>query len=156
MASFQKKRKENNNNQPLASTGGLVDTVKEGFTGFQMGSFNVDASNSSFIHQLNSPSILTIPFTKTEFTFHVPFSFYFFQCEAVDPVDVTAIATTIKRTLSVYGTPAFTEMINNYMAQDLSWKACHLIPFECIRGHPNAASETSSRAASCPLLAVFE
>ncbi|XP_058105004.1 granule-bound starch synthase 1, chloroplastic/amyloplastic-like isoform X2 [Magnolia sinica] len=69
----------------VASTGGLVDTVKEGFTGFQMGSFNVD-------------------------------------CEAVDPVDVTAVATTIKRALSVYGTPAFTEMIDNCMAQDLSWK----------------------------------
>lgn len=26
----------------VASTGGLVDTVKEGFTGFQMGSFNVE------------------------------------------------------------------------------------------------------------------
>lgn len=26
----------------VASTGGLVDTVKEGFTGFQMGGFNVE------------------------------------------------------------------------------------------------------------------
>ena len=28
----------------VASTGGLVDTVKEGFTGFQMGAFNVEVS----------------------------------------------------------------------------------------------------------------
>lgn len=28
----------------VASTGGLFDTVREGFTGFQMGSFNVDVS----------------------------------------------------------------------------------------------------------------
>lgn len=69
----------------VASTGGLVDTVEEGFTGFQMGSFNV-------------------------------------ECDAVDPLDVDAIAKTVKRALAVYGTPAFTEMIKNCMAQDLSWK----------------------------------
>lgn len=69
----------------VASTGGLVDTVKEGFTGFQMGSFNV-------------------------------------ECEAVDPADVTAVATNVKRALTTYGTPAFSEIIQNCMAQDLSWK----------------------------------
>ncbi|KAI3904585.1 hypothetical protein MKW98_014765, partial [Papaver atlanticum] len=69
----------------VASTGGLVDTVKEGFTGFQMGAFNV-------------------------------------ECEAIDPLDVTAIATTTKKALETYGTPALTEMIHNCMAQDLSWK----------------------------------
>jgi granule-bound starch synthase len=69
----------------VASTGGLVDTVKEGFTGFQMGAFNV-------------------------------------ECEAVDPADVTAIATSVKRALASYGTPALKEMIQNGMAQDLSWK----------------------------------
>ncbi|XP_042503510.1 granule-bound starch synthase 1, chloroplastic/amyloplastic-like [Macadamia integrifolia] len=69
----------------VASTGGLVDTVKEGSTGFQMGGFNV-------------------------------------ECDAVDPADVTAIATTVKRALTTYGTPAFAEMVVNGMAQDLSWK----------------------------------
>ncbi|KAG6667165.1 granule-bound starch synthase 1, chloroplastic/amyloplastic-like [Carya illinoinensis] len=69
----------------VASTGGLVDTVKEGFTGFQMGSFNV-------------------------------------ECEVVDPADVTAVATTVKRALAIYGTTAFAEMIKNCMAQELSWK----------------------------------
>ncbi|RWR80834.1 granule-bound starch synthase 1, chloroplastic/amyloplastic isoform X1 [Cinnamomum micranthum f. kanehirae] len=69
----------------VASTGGLVDTVKEGFTGFHMGAFNV-------------------------------------ECETVDPADVEAVATTVRRALNVYGTPAFVEMINNCMAQDLSWK----------------------------------
>ncbi|XP_062146031.1 granule-bound starch synthase 1, chloroplastic/amyloplastic [Alnus glutinosa] len=69
----------------VASTGGLHDTVKEGFTGFQMGAFNV-------------------------------------ECEAVDPADVTAIATSVKRALAAYGTPALKEMIQNGMAQDLSWK----------------------------------
>lgn len=69
----------------VASTGGLVDTVKEGFTGFHMGAFNV-------------------------------------ECEVVDPVDVQAIATTVTRALGSYGTPAFTEIISNCMAQDLSWK----------------------------------
>ncbi|XP_077234141.1 granule-bound starch synthase 1, chloroplastic/amyloplastic-like [Tasmannia lanceolata] len=69
-----------------ASTGGLVDTIKEGVTGFLTGEpFNVD-------------------------------------CEAVDPADVTAVATTVKRALGVYGTSAFTEMIKKCMAQDLSWK----------------------------------
>ncbi|XP_068314801.1 granule-bound starch synthase 1, chloroplastic/amyloplastic-like [Pyrus communis] len=69
----------------VASTGGLVDTVKEGFTGFHMGAFNV-------------------------------------ECEAVDPADAQAIATTITRALGAIGTPAFTEIISNCMAQDLSWK----------------------------------
>ncbi|KAJ4728024.1 Starch synthase, chloroplastic/amyloplastic [Melia azedarach] len=69
----------------VASTGGLVDTVKEGFTGFQMGSFNV-------------------------------------ECDAVDPADVTAVATAVKRALATYSTQVLTEMIQNCMAQDLSWK----------------------------------
>ncbi|XP_058201860.1 granule-bound starch synthase 1, chloroplastic/amyloplastic-like [Rhododendron vialii] len=69
----------------VSSTGGLVDTVKEGYTGFQMGAFNVD-------------------------------------CEVVDPADVAAIATTVKRALATYSTPALIEMIQNCMAQDLSWK----------------------------------
>ncbi|KAL9275014.1 Granule-bound starch synthase 1, chloroplastic/amyloplastic-like protein [Drosera capensis] len=69
----------------VASTGGLVDTVKEGFTGFQMGAFSV-------------------------------------ECEAIDPADVTALATTVKRALATHGTPAFKEMLQNCMAQELSWK----------------------------------
>ncbi|KAF8655153.1 hypothetical protein HU200_061290 [Digitaria exilis] len=68
-----------------SSTGGLVDTVKEGFTGFHMGSFNV-------------------------------------ECETVDPADVTAVATTVTRALKQYDTPAFHEMVQNCMGQDLSWK----------------------------------
>lgn len=69
----------------VASTGGLVDTVKEGFTGFQMGAFNV-------------------------------------ECDAVDPADVTAVATNVKRALASFGTPVLKEMIQNCMAQDFSWK----------------------------------
>ena len=34
----------------VASTGGLVDTVKEGFTGFQMGSFNVEVITHILSH----------------------------------------------------------------------------------------------------------
>ncbi|XP_021757776.1 granule-bound starch synthase 1, chloroplastic/amyloplastic-like [Chenopodium quinoa] len=69
----------------VASTGGLVDTVKEGFTGFQMGAFNV-------------------------------------ECETIDSSDVAALATTVKRALKTYRTPAMKEMIQNCMAQDVSWK----------------------------------
>ncbi|GKV13173.1 hypothetical protein SLEP1_g24229 [Rubroshorea leprosula] len=69
----------------VASTGGLVDTVREGFTGFQMGAFNV-------------------------------------ECDAVDLADVTAVASTIRRALKSYGTPALAEIIENCMTQDLSWK----------------------------------
>ncbi|GMH26664.1 hypothetical protein Nepgr_028507 [Nepenthes gracilis] len=43
-------------------------------------------------------------------------------CETVDPADVTAVATGVKRALSTYATPAFKEMVQNCMAQDLSWK----------------------------------
>ena len=45
-----------------------------------------------------------------------------FQCEIIDPIDVAALAKTVKRTLATYGTPALKEMIKNCMAQDLSWK----------------------------------
>lgn len=70
----------------VSSTGGLVDTVLEGKTGFHMGDFNVD-------------------------------------CEEVDPEDVTSLATTVKRALKVYGTPAYSTMVQNCMDQDFSWKA---------------------------------
>ncbi|MFQ6632239.1 hypothetical protein Gotur_009854 [Gossypium turneri] len=69
----------------VASTGGLVDTVKEGFTGFQMGAFNV-------------------------------------ECDTVDPRDVDKVAKGVIRALATYGTGAMREMIQNCMAQDLSWK----------------------------------
>lgn len=67
------------------STGGLVDTVIDGITGFHMGAFNVD-------------------------------------CDAVDPRDVDAVARTVKRAIRVYRTDQFVQMIQNCMAQDLSWK----------------------------------
>ncbi|RWW60565.1 hypothetical protein BHE74_00032430 [Ensete ventricosum] len=74
---------------PMCSTtGGLVDTVKEGYTGFHMGPFNV-------------------------------------ECDVVDKADVKKLVKTVKRALKVYGTPAFAEMIQNCMAQDLSWKVSY-------------------------------
>lgn len=68
-----------------ASTGGLVDTIKEGFTGFLMGGFNVD-------------------------------------CDEVDPDDVYSVVATVEKALAIYGSPALKEMVQNCMAQDLSWK----------------------------------
>lgn len=47
----------------VASTGGLVDTVEEGFTGFQMGSFSVDVIISS--PSYNSRVIPRIPLDST-------------------------------------------------------------------------------------------
>ncbi|KAL5564817.1 hypothetical protein UlMin_027981 [Ulmus minor] len=69
----------------VASTGGLVDTIKEGFTGFHMETFNP-------------------------------------KCKTIDLADVKSVAETIKRALVTYRTPALKEMIQNCMAQDLSWK----------------------------------
>jgi granule-bound starch synthase len=66
----------------VASTGGLVDTVKEGRTGFQMGAMNPDG---------------------------------------LTPEDADAVAETIARAADVFGTPAFEEMVNNCIHQDLSW-----------------------------------
>ena len=56
----------------------------------------------------------------------------YFQCEAVDPADVDAIAITVERALATYGTPALKEMIQNCMAQDLSWKVSCNIPIHDI------------------------
>ncbi len=44
------------------------------------------------------------------------------QCETVDPEDVKALATAVKKALKVYRTPSFKKMIKACMAQDLSWK----------------------------------
>ena len=46
----------------------------------------------------------------------------FLQCDAVDPSDVVKVARTVKKALATYGTGALKEMIQNCMAQDLSWK----------------------------------
>lgn len=40
----------------------------------------------------------------------------------MDPADVEALAAGVAKATSVYGTPLFKEIINNAMAQDLSWK----------------------------------
>ena len=46
----------------------------------------------------------------------------FLQCDEVDPSDVDKVARTVKRALATYGTESLKEMIQNCMAQDLSWK----------------------------------
>ena len=51
----------------------------------------------------------------------------FGQCETIDPADVKALATNVKRALKTYGTPALAEMVQNCMAQDLSWKVSHIV-----------------------------
>ncbi|CAL1366519.1 unnamed protein product [Linum trigynum] len=68
-----------------ASTGGLVNTVRDGRTGFHMGDFSV-------------------------------------ECDEVDPVDVSTVTRGVEKAVATYGTPALAEMIQNCMAQDLSWK----------------------------------
>lgn len=57
-----------------------------------------------------------------------------FQCDEVDPADVTKIATTVKRAIATFGTPALKEMIQNCMAQDLSWKVSIIITVQV--AHP--------------------
>ncbi|KAJ8768393.1 hypothetical protein K2173_021546 [Erythroxylum novogranatense] len=88
----------------VASTGGLVDTVKEGYTGFQMGAFSV-------------------------------------ECDAVEPADVAAIVRTVIKALAIYGTAAFKEMIQNCMAQDLSWKGPSKLWEKLLLGLEVAGSE---------------
>lgn len=56
-----------------------------------------------------------------------------------------AIVTTVMRALATYGTAALKEMIQNCMAQDLSWKVstmmtaeflvCRHLNFNCMRSH---------------------
>ncbi|CAI0453266.1 unnamed protein product [Linum tenue] len=69
----------------VASTGGLVNTVRDGRTGFHMGDFSV-------------------------------------ECDEVDPMDVTAVTRGVEKAIATFGTHALSEMIQNCMAQDLSWK----------------------------------
>ncbi|KAF3788275.1 Granule-bound starch synthase 1 [Nymphaea thermarum] len=88
----------------VTTTGGLADTVKDGFAGFQMGDFSV-------------------------------------ECDAVDPADVKAVVATVKRALSVYGTPAHKEMIKNCMGQDFSWKGPPKVWEDTLLGLQVAGSE---------------
>ena len=67
----------------VASTGGLVDTVKEGITGFHMGAMDPDGLVDS---------------------------------------DAESVAATMTRAAQVYATPAYAEMRDACIAQDLSWK----------------------------------
>lgn len=67
----------------VASTGGLVDTVKEGVTGFHMGAMDPDGLVDS---------------------------------------DAESVAATMTRAAQVYATPAYAEMRDACIAQDLSWK----------------------------------
>lgn len=69
----------------VSSTGGLVNTIIEGKTGFHMGRFSV-------------------------------------ECEAVDTADVQKVVSTLKRAIKIVGSTLHEEMIQNCMAQDLSWK----------------------------------
>ncbi|CAN6466291.1 unnamed protein product [Victoria cruziana] len=69
-----------------AATGGLADTIRDGFTGFHMGPFST-------------------------------------SCEAVEAADIKALVSSVRRSLSIYRTPAHEEMIRNCMAQDFSWKS---------------------------------
>ncbi|CAD6220228.1 unnamed protein product [Miscanthus lutarioriparius] len=82
----------------------LVDTVKEGVTGFHMGSFSV-------------------------------------ECETVDPADATAVASTVRRALKQYDTPALHEMVQNCMTQDLSWKLLVKIRITLVYLGPGAAKK---------------
>jgi granule-bound starch synthase len=93
----------------VSSTGGLVDTVEEGYTGFQMGEFGV-------------------------------------ECEAVEVADVAAIAKTVTRALATFGTSALKEMIQNCMAQDLSWKGPALLWEKFLLSMEVAGNETGIEA----------
>lgn len=66
----------------VSSTGGLVDTVSEGITGFQMGAMDPD----DLLEE-----------------------------------DADAVASSMKRAIEVYGTPAFEKMRHACISQDLSW-----------------------------------
>lgn len=58
----------------------------------------------------------------TQYDFSVLSDPIWLQCETVDPDDAKALEMTVKRALKTYGTAALEEMIQNCMAQDLSWK----------------------------------
>lgn len=62
--------------------------------------------------------------------------YFVFQCDRVDPADVIAIATTVMRALAAYGTAALKEMIQNCMAQDLSWKVSTMMTAEFVICRP--------------------
>jgi granule-bound starch synthase len=95
----------------VSSTGGLVDTVKEGYTGFHMGAFNVEVKVQWQLLCLIYSFPLSLILKQD-----------ILQCDVVDQADVAAIVKTAGRALAVYGTTAFKEMIKNCMSQDLSWK----------------------------------
>lgn len=59
------------------------------------------------------------------------FSFLFLQCDTVDPRDVDKVAKGVLRALATYGTGAMREMIQNCMAQDLSWKV-RILKYSCL------------------------
>ena len=108
-----------------STTGGLVDTVKEGITGFHMGRFSANVRILLF-----SSDLLLMhraPFDQA------PVPNVSSQCNVVDKEDIEKVVKTVKRAINVYRTPAFAQMIQNCMKQDLSWKVSddndEVIPF---------------------------
>ena len=86
----------------VASTGGLVDTVIEGVTGFHMGQLSVE-SGLTIEEEIASATEEGSPWV-------------------VDPSDVAACVSTVRRALKAFRTPAFEAMRLACMKQDLSWK----------------------------------
>lgn len=90
----------------VSSTGGLVDTVKEGVTGFHIGALDPDELLQA---------------------------------------DADAIGVTVARAAEVFGTPLYTSMVKNCIAQDLSWskpaKKWEGLIEEVVYGKPTLGTE---------------
>lgn len=97
----------------VASVGGLVDTVKDGYTGFQMGAFNFD---------VNYPQkqVLFFLFSLCNSVTQNPLFCLLVWC--CGSFGCGCSSQWCWKGSSVYGNPTFTEMVHNCMAQDLSWK----------------------------------
>lgn len=107
----------------VASTGGLVDTVKEGVTGFQMGAMDPDNLEEADAGGCLPPRLPAWPQPLPPGSNVELSADLCLHClpllPSLPPAD--AICQTILRAADAYGTPSYTAMRDRCISQDLSW-----------------------------------
>lgn len=94
-----------------------MDTVVDGEMGFYISRFSIKVCTNQYRLKLSIFFSQVINLS----------ALFFFQYEEEDPTDVSRTVATLKRAIKVVGTALHKEMIQNCMAQDLSWKVIYTI-----------------------------
>ncbi len=111
----------------VASTGGLVDTVKEGVTGFHIGALDTVSGKPRMgalgaLRSFSTASTICCSFPLEGIVTRLPLPLLVPPTQdKLNPADVEALASTAARAAQAFTTPLFKDMVYNAISQDLSW-----------------------------------